>query len=87
MADKKQQVKCPVCGRFTSEKCIKGYDDEKTAKIDQLASALQEETHKKDELREKLCELEDYCEDLQRRYEELVSRTHKKGFFAKLFGL
>ncbi len=25
--------------------------------------------------------------DLQKRYEELVSRTQKKGFFAKLFGL
>lgn len=87
MAEKKQQVKCPVCGRFTSEKCIKGYDDEKTAKINQLASALQKETHTKDELRERLCELEDNYDDLQKRYEELVSRTQKKGFFAKLFGL
>lgn len=42
MADKKQQVKCPVCGRFTTSKAVEGFKNE----MNHLASALHEEQEK-----------------------------------------
>ena len=76
MANKTNQAKCPVCGRFTSEKSIISYEASVKQEIKALSVALKEEQDRSANLGKWLNDKQDKIEDLKYKLNDALGEIH-----------
>lgn len=90
MANKTNQAKCPVCGRFTSEKSIARYEASVIQEITALSAALKAEQDRSANLGKWLSEKQDKIEDLKYKLNDALGEIHylrSRNWWQRLFNL
>lgn len=95
MQNKKQQVKCPVCGRFTSEKAVEDFNAKQNAKLNSVSAALADSQQKLENLKLWLAEKNDRIKQMDAKIQSLsekwesaeaeIERLKNRGLWARIF--